>query len=236
MRGKFIEVWYGSSLLEESLLNANTSEREFKRKYWTLLNEHEKQKAASFARETLQNKYIKTRAILRRVLASYLNVEPQHISIDTGKHGKPFLSESLLSFNLSHTDDELVIAVGNIGGIGIDIEKVRARKNMAALVKKCFSKQESEYWHTLSEQKRIELFYRFWVRKEAFVKAVGRGLAVGLDQCVVNPINQTGFLSIPIGFGLPSNWKIIDVSVDQDYMCAIVSKETDFEYKLKQLK
>lgn len=227
MRGNFLEIWHGNILSEESEIQT----------FYSLLNEEEKTKAATFIRLEIQKKYINTRGVLRKVLGSYLDIKPREIIIRTGEHGKPFVdNEGELFFNLSHTGNKFAIAVSNCGDVGIDLEQYRDRSNLQGLVEKCFSDHEQHYWQDLSKQQKVIMFYRFWVRKEAFVKAVGRGIALGLDQCNVNPQNQSQFLSIPDGHGLAEDWKIVDVTLEQDDVCAVVIKDMEFTYKQIELK
>ena len=224
MCGNFVEIWHGDILLKES------EEQD----YWPLLSENEKEKANAFTRSDLQKKYIKTRGVLRKTLASYLKIEPQNIIIKIGKYGKPYLEASSVYFNLSHTGNKFAVVVCNFSDVGIDVERYRARKNLSALVKKCFSEEESLYWHSLPERQKIQMFYRFWVRKEAFVKAVGRGLALGLEQCIINSDNHTLFSSVPEIYGLASEWKIVDVPLGSNDVCAVVIKNQEFKYKQKK--
>lgn len=231
MSGFFVETWHGELLSADSV-----SEEQTEQQYWHLLNKDERKKANAFSRKVLQLKYIKTRGVLREILSSYLKIEAQKIIIKTAEYGKPFLAEGDLFFNLSHTGNKFVVVVSNGCEVGIDLEQLRNRKSTPALVEKCFSKIERGYWHSLSEQQKTIMFYRFWVRKEAFVKAVGRGIALGLNQCEINSENQTCFSRIPGGYGLPSNWKILDIPINQDHVCAVVMKDMDFQYKKIELK
>jgi 4'-phosphopantetheinyl transferase len=137
---------------------------------------------------------------------------------------------------LSHTGNKFVLAVGNIGDMGIDLEKHRDRTNMPGLVEKCFSDEERIYWHALPDMQKTDMFFRFWVRKEAFVKAVGRGIALGIERCVVDPESQAFFLNIPEAYGLASDWKILDIPLKQDDICALVTKDIEFDYKQTELK
>ncbi|NOQ77432.1 MAG: 4'-phosphopantetheinyl transferase superfamily protein [Methylococcaceae bacterium] len=226
MTANFVDVWHGEVLPVEP----------DEQNYYLFLNKTEKQKAASFIRPELQQKYIKTRGLLRKVLGSYLNIKPQKISIKVAEYGKPFIEEKEVFFNLSHTANKFVLAVSNTGEIGIDLEQYKKRKNLLGLVKKCFSELEQDYWMGLSESQKTMLFYRLWVRKEAFVKAVGRGIAVGLNQCVVNPDDLTRFLTIPIDYGLVEDWKIVDVQLTKEDVCAMVIKDIEFTYKQIELK
>jgi len=224
MGGNFIDIWYGDILINEAK----------EKSYFLLLNEQEKQKSSTFIRPELQKKYIKTRGVLRKVLSSYLNIDPQEIKIKTTDYGKPFIDHASLFFNLSHTANKFVIVVSNTGEVGIDLEQNKPRKNLQGLVKKCFSEVEQVSWHKIADEKKTIQFYSLWVRKEAFVKAVGRGISLGLDQCVINPKNLNQFLSIPDKYGKASDWNIVDIQLNKDDVCALVIR--DMEFKYKQLK
>jgi len=226
MSSLFVDVWHGDLLL-------NQSEEHY---YWSLLNDQEKQKADTYTRPELQKKYVKTRGVLRKILASYLDIESEYIDIKTGDYGKPYLAKGSVNFNLSHTGNKFVLAVGNVGDMGIDLEQHRDRKNLSGLVGKCFSEEESIYWHSLSDMQKTQMFFRFWVRKEAFVKAVGRGIALGLEHCVVDPESQACFLNIPAAYGLASDWKIVDIQLKQEDICALVTKNLEYDYKQTELK
>ncbi len=228
MRGNFVDLWHGNILFEDKQAEDINSDRLLNLNEWSFLNDGEKQKALSFARPDLQYKYIKTRAELKKILATYLKLDAQQVVIQIGEYGKPFVAETPVFFNLSHTGDQLLIAVSNTGEIGVDIEKIKDRKNLHGLAGKCFSEQECAYWHSLSEQQKQTMFYHFWVAKEAFVKAVGRGLALGLNLCVVNPAQPTGFLSLPAGCGEPEDWKITGIKIDQHHASAVVTVNTEF--------
>jgi len=221
MAESFIDVWHGDILSEE----------DGQQNYYEFLNDDEKVKVASFTRPGIQKKYIKTRGVLRKVLGEYLEIKSQDIEIKIAEHGKPFVENEALFFNLSHTANRLVIAVSNNSEIGIDLEQYKYRKNLQGLVKKCFSEEEKHFWESLSAQQQVMLFYQLWVRKEAFVKAIGRGIAVGLDQCVINPKQQTEFLSIPNEYGVAGDWKIVDVHLNKEDVCALVVKNMNFNYK-----
>lgn len=224
-RENFVELWHGDIMTDESPEQI----------YWPLLNDEEKKRACKFARLELKHKYIKTRGILRTILGSYLNIAPQSIILKTAKYGKPFLADVNLHFNLSHTNNMFVVAVSNTGDIGVDLELCQARKSLAGIVEKCFSVAEGLYWNSLPDELKTSMFFRFWVRKEAFVKAVGRGIALGLNYCEIDPLNQDKFLSIPDSYGLASDWKIINIPFESKSVCAVVMKNKDFNYKQTSL-
>jgi len=226
MTDKFVHVWYGDILPEQTEQH----------NYYLFLSQAEKEKAAGFIRPELQQKYIKIRGVLRKILGSYLNINPQKTCIKVAEYGKPFIEENEVFFNLSHTGNKFVIAVSNVDEVGIDLEQYKQRKNLSGLVKKCFSEAEQSYWAELPKSQKEVQFYRFWVRKEAFVKAVGRGISVGLNQCAVNPLNFSRFITIPADYGLAEDWKIVDVQLYKEDVCALVIKDVEFTYKQMEFK
>ena len=82
--------------------------------------------------------------------------------------------------------------------------------------------QVAEHNFQLLTQKN-QAFYRFWTRKEAFVKATGHGIALGLNQCVINPENPTEFLSVPDNCGQASEWRVQDIVLGEGICGAVVT-------------
>ena len=144
--------------------------------------------------------------------------------IDKAEFGKPFLPDHPeLSFNMSHSGDILAIAISSKCQLGIDIECYKARDTWEGLVKKCFASEEADYWYRLANTERSHAFYQFWVKKEAFVKAVGKGITLGLNQCVVNPDDLSSFLRVPETAGLADKWQIYPLGLSANEFGAVVS-------------
>jgi 4'-phosphopantetheinyl transferase len=156
-------------------------------------------------------------------LADVTNTAPEQLRIRKTEHGKPYLVDyPELAFNLSHTGNQMVVAIAKNCELGVDIEHCKPRTNLATLVDKCFAEQEKNYWLKLPQAQQPQAFYRLWVRKEAFVKATGRGIALGLNQCVINPENLNEFLSIPEEYGIAYDWLIQDIDMGVTICGAVV--------------
>ena len=87
----------------------------------------------------------------------------------------------------------------------------------------------------LPEHQKIPEFYRFWTRKEAFVKATGHGIALGLNHCVINPENPTEFLRVPENCGQASAWHVLDIDLGAGVCSALVADKEIAEVRLMDL-
>ena len=211
---EIIEIWHGKVTVENAYYQA----------YWRVLDEAEQTQAGKFKNALLHQRYVEIHGRLRNLLAQMLDQPPERIRIKNTEHGKPYLADyPELAFNLSHTADWLIIAVARNCQLGVDIEICRQRNNLPGLVSKCFSEEEAAYWSQLPETQKYRAFYRTWTRKEAFVKATGYGIALGLNQCVINPENPAEFLRVPVKCGAASAWHVLDIELEEGICGALVA-------------
>lgn len=200
----------------------------------SLLDSHEHKVAQKFRLPHLREHYCVVHGLLRRLLADYLTVEPKKLLIQRTGFGKPYLSDFPgVKFNLSHSGQALVIAICRDFEIGIDVEQIRPRQNLAGLVERCFSVAEQRYWHALPESTRLAVFFKFWTCKEAFVKAVGRGIALGLDRCELDLAQPGRFLNIPIDCGSVDEWRVIDLDLETQNCAALVVNTSEANIALR---
>lgn len=153
----------------------------------SLLTDAERERAGRFKMERIRKQFIAARAQLRLVLAGYLKLAPQEIRLATEPGGKPVLDSSHtddLHFNLSHSETLAVYAITRRGRVGVDVERWRAIPNADDLVQRFFTPRDRELYLQLPDNERQAAFFRAWTRKEAVLKALGRGVQV-LDRCEV---------------------------------------------------
>ncbi|WEN15519.1 4'-phosphopantetheinyl transferase superfamily protein [Rhodanobacter sp. AS-Z3] len=119
------------------------------------------------------------------VLASYLGSSEERVELTNGEHGRPALAanhDQSLGFNWSHSGNQALIAVARRLSPGIDLERVRPRPRALALAQRFFSPHEAASLAALTESEQTMAFLELWTAKEAVVKALGRGIAFGLDR------------------------------------------------------
>ena len=150
------------------------------------LVENERLRAERFHFKRDKRRFIVRRAVLKTILGRYLQIDPSQIQFAHGTHGKPFLSEihgdDSLRFNLAHSHELALIALARGREIGVDLEHLRILPDAEQIAARFFSAREKATLETLSTSRRQEGFFNCWTRKEAYIKATGKGLAQPLDQ------------------------------------------------------
>lgn len=106
----------------------------------------------------------------------------------TYPHGKPYCTNSTLSFNQSHSHQSYVLAFGKENlDIGVDIENLDRRVNQHDLAKAYFSDDEWALWQ---QDQSPASFFAIWTAKEALLKAHGLGIRLALNTLNTKPSRQ----------------------------------------------
>jgi len=113
------------------------------------------------------------RGKLRKLLSQDLECGPKDISFKYEKFGKPYITNALC-FNISHSNESLIIGVSHDFNIGVDIEVIKPRKTRDRLAKKIMSSNELNLYENSSDKDLF--FYRTWTAKEAISKYYGFGI------------------------------------------------------------
>lgn len=149
----------------------------------SLLVQEERARADRFRFERHRRRHIITWSAVRRLLGAYVGRDPATLELAYGHQGKPSLADDpSLEFNLSHSHDLALFAVGRGGALGIDVESVRALPKADEIARRFFSRRELEAYRAQPAAERPRAFFACWTRKEALVKALGEGLFLSLDR------------------------------------------------------
>lgn len=163
------------------------------------------------------------RSPLYTVLAAYLGTDANSICLSVGSHGRPALAarhDQTLGFNWSHTGDHALIAVGRHVLPGIDVERLRPRPRAMQIAQRFFSAEEVDALSRLAEHDQEQAFLRIWTAKEAVVKALGRGLAFGLDRLSIGCIDQELAL-LRLEGSNATDWQLHALPIDAELTAAI---------------
>jgi len=199
-----------------------------------ILSPDERERAARFRVPLLHDRYCAGRCALRVILGRYLNTPPQSIAFEYNEHGKPLLGLSI-HFNLSHAGSQMLLGATRERMIGVDIETRNRRTESESIARRFFSPHEVEQLMTYPIHERGAAFLRCWVRKEAYVKAIGTGIGGGLQNFAVSLADSavTPMLWAPNQAG---DWTFYDVDMGPEFVAsaALTSNPCDlriFDYQ-----
>lgn len=162
----------------------------------------EQAKADRYKVEPARRAFTLARWALRTKLAEQLDCKPQEVRFSYGEFEKPHLAEPAsegIGFNVSHSGDWAVGAIGPFEYLGVDIEKLRPVNNLESLARTVFSEYELKEWLARPEDSRSQELFRKWTQKEACLKAVGVGLSNAMTKFQVLEENGTLNLDAPPG-------------------------------------
>ena len=162
-----------------STLDGSEEERA---KLASYLSSEETARAERFVFAKDRDHFVVARGMLRELLGGYLGRRADEVQFETGPIGKPFVRGAEIKFNLSHSHGLGVYAFTVGREVGIDTEKVRPEFAGMDIAERYFSKAEQEELRQVAPARQSEAFFLCWTRKEAYVKAHGKGLQIPLDS------------------------------------------------------
>lgn len=182
------------------------------------LNDHERARAASFRFSPDRERFELTRGLLRQLLGKALDYSPRMVAFDYGEHGKPSVrggDQQPVRFNLSHAGGWAMFALSEEGEVGIDLETdstLGDDQELPGLAARFLSPAAFNRWSQLSDRpgRRCELL-RAWTRKEAYVKATGKGFFAELKTIRLSD--------------LPSRFAVFDLPAPPGFAAALCVEE-----------
>lgn len=205
-----------------------------------VLSEDEQIRARRFYFERHNKYFIVGRGLLRMILGGYLHIEPCSLQFCYTSKGKPALTklfgDSMISFNLSHSHGVAVYAITYGRKIGIDIERIRPISYAERIADRFFSDNEKTVFRSLPDHQKLRGFFNCWTRKEAYLKAVGDGLAGSLDkfEVTITPGEQARLLHIEGEPQEVSRWSIHDLAPGSGYAAALAVEGHDWHIRFRQ--
>jgi len=223
-----VHIWRASLNLPTERLNS----------LHQLLSPDERQRAERFVLPKDRDAFVAARGILRLILSRYLKRLPEELCFCYGAYGKPSLDSQFnfeqLCFNLSHSHQLALYAIVKNHEVGVDLEQVHPL-DYTAIARRFFSPQESAALVALPEGERAQAFFNCWTRKEAYVKAQGRGLTLPLNQFEVSLApGAAALLSVNEDSQAGTSWTLQALQPGPGYVAALAIAGQNWQIKCWQ--
>lgn len=191
----------------------------------SVLSCDELERADRFYSEIDRSRFVAARGSLRNILSLYTGVDAAAITFDYGDFGKPTLArgsggDSDIQFNLSHSCDVALCAIARGREVGIDVEEIRQDVSVERVAAQFFLPAERRLLATVANS--AETFTRIWVRKEAYLKATGRGIGADLRGLPDMSAKTDGNGIITV-IERGASWAIQDVPASSGYCAAVAT-------------
>ena len=206
-----------------------------------LLSDEERARADRFAFAHDRDRYVAAHALARSTLSDFFARAPQDWAFVTNGWGKPRVAASdasaRLCFNLSHTRGHVAVAVALDREVGVDVERIAPSRADEEVARQLFAPAEFAAFQEEPQVGRAEAFFDLWTLKEAYIKAVGLGLAL--------PLKDFAFTRDPLRISfaptlddIPSRWLFRRFHPAPDVAMALAARRgqgAEPEVKLRQV-
>ncbi len=175
-----------------------------------VLGAEERGRAAALRFPADRDAYVATHVGLRLLLGAYLGRSARQVELIrlpcplcAGPHGRPAVAGDPLHYSLSHSEGLGLLAFA-AAAVGVDLESVPSATAVREALDVLHPAERAEL-DRLPPTARPAAFTRSWVRKEAYLKGLGVGLAGSPADCWVG----TG--AVPASPA--ADWLLTDVAV-----------------------
>jgi 4'-phosphopantetheinyl transferase len=201
------------------------------------LSPGEQARAQRFVRPSDREEFTVAHGVVRCLLGRYCGVAPTAVEFGSGAAKKPFVRkpETKVSFNLSHSGGRALLAIGAGQEIGIDLEQLRPEVEALTIGQRYFFGPEFEDIASAPPKARHERFFRYWVAKEAVLKAQGVGLGFPLDRFYVR-FDSAGDRGHVVTFDpeqLRDDWTVRMLPCKPGWFAALAAQGDDWNVILK---
>lgn len=192
------------------------------------LNKEELSRVRRFYFDKHRNHYIAAHGQMRKILCYYLNVKNEDLNFSFNEFGKPFLENGALYFNISHSNNLALLAINLKFELGVDIEWKKRKVNHLQIGERFFSAKEFSDLKSLPPEHQRQGFFNCWTRKEAYIKARGKGLGIPLKEFEVSlkPDESVELRSTNHDPEAVSSWHLYSVNPHPDYTGALCVNHT----------
>lgn len=183
---------------------------------------------------TMTNDSMKSssKLLLREIMELYFGGSEEELTIERNWYGKPFLTDRENAwFNLSHSGSVMALVLSRTGEVGVDIEFRTIQKDYAKIAHRFFHCEEVSALNLLPPQRAQRQSHMLWCLKEAYIKAIGKGLTQPLNSFRFNIGRHHVDLYEPQQNSISQCWQCQYHELSQDYglaVCVPRGKPIDF--------
>ena len=183
-----------------------------------LLSPDEHQRAARYHHDRDRERFIVSRVALRQLLGKYLELAPAHVRFMTGDNKKPYVVANIpLYYNVAHAGDRILIAVSDHIA-GVDVEHITRDIAIDDIAQTCCSAAEQQHINPATDKPRA--FYQLWTRKEALLKATGKGI----DDDMVHVPAMDGIHNATTAYtGATADMNVSGFDIGHDYIGSVAT-------------
>lgn len=132
------------------------------------LSADERVQLQSYASAARQRQYLVGRGLLRWLACTEIGCSASDVTIQRQASGAPqlMIAGQSLACSISHKDDAVLVAFGEVEALGVDVEKLTARQRHADLIAKFADGFMRDVTHG-----NLQAFYERWTLAESVTKA-----------------------------------------------------------------
>ncbi len=178
-----------------------------------------------------KQRFIVARTTLRKILSYYFGNDVALLDLHYGPAGKPYLNhKSGLNFNLSYSQNMAMIALSTHREVGIDIEAIELVNNPDSIAELVCSPSEIAHLTSSTISEKQMIFTKVWVRKEAYIKALGTGFSRSTQTFSVSSAPETldalcEDQNNPLA---AEQWRVMDIRAPDGYCAALAAQGRDW--------
>src|ERR1700722_10615790 len=207
----------------------------------SLLSSGERQRADRFVFARDRVHHTVAHGVLRHLLSRYCSIPPESLQFSVTVAGKPALqcppgNPAGIHFNLTHSGGRALLGVSQGRELGIDLEQVRSNIEALAISRNYFFGSERDAIEGALSVARDNTFFRYWVAKEAVLKAQGIGLGFPLDQFRVDflPGSAEARIETFDPGRLDGGWTVRMLPCDAGWLAAVAARGPDWVVKVER--
>ncbi|QRP46835.1 4'-phosphopantetheinyl transferase superfamily protein [Amycolatopsis sp. FDAARGOS 1241] len=201
-------------------------------RFLRLLDELERVRYGSYRQELDRRRFLTGRVLAKTLTAARLGGSPESVVFDAtcadcGKpHGRPTVPGSDLTLSISHSGNLVGVAATDGVPVGLDVE-TSSRKADRSLIEYALSPAEQAAVAELPEADRPAAFFVYWTRKEAVMKATGKGLKIPLQSITFSAHDAPAALVSSTDPALdPARTRLADLKAAEGHRAAVAALTT----------